>query len=332
MAHPLWYIYSIYISFLISSGPHPLLTSTVEQRSSSSKKRQASSSSRSSAVDRSSARRQKTHHRQNEGSEEEKKEETETVDIVDILKRANNSDNIEEVRGALHQLWSVIQSANNVGNAEVAKTASYFGVELALSRAMENFPEQAKIQSYVLSIMVEITYGEEGHCQKVIDFDALKYCLDVMGKFPSQYSMLADCCTLLGNLMIDDKITKQVIDGSGLQAVITILENNPNGTLIQECGCYALLRASETAWAKKVAEAGGIKLVVKAMKDHKNIKIVQLHGCRILYNLATIDASCLKQVNGAGGMVAVAASLHLHGDDKDVDKAAKKAMSVLLSV
>lgn len=246
------------------------------------------------------------------------------------------SESASEVEDSLERLYELLDTDDNDKDLENIEIAFNYGA-LVICRAMEKYHLATDILINALGVLIRITYHDKQDINKsLINLGVIELCLKAMSKFPNHALVSSNGITLLGNLMVDDNLTKKVIlrhQNDGLKAIVNAMNYHKNEPILQERGCFALCRcASSTVsdiGASKVAEVGGIDAIISAMTHEHAKKETRYNGSCAIYNLA-INSTARKQlIINAGGLEAVAMTQRYHANDQMVSEAATDAMCIL---
>jgi hypothetical protein len=151
--------------------------------------------------------------------------------------------------------------------------------------------------------------------------------------YPNSCEILESACQLIASLVSDKASVGVVVAGGGLNAAIFAICHASNNSGVQYCASHVLrvlLEEGTTRAAMHIVNVGAYEEVISAMTIHPSNKMIQLEGCRILWLLAEHFSGCRQQIILAHGLLALSEAIRIHGDDIDISRFAKMAMTVLL--
>jgi hypothetical protein len=169
---------------------------------------------------------------------------------------------------------------------------------------------------------------------EILAVGGLERAILAMEYFPDSCDILESACQLIASLVSDKVTTGIVVAGGGLDAAIFAMCKMPNNARVQYHAINilrVLLEEGTTRAAMHIAAVGGYEEVISAMTIHARNKEIQLEGCMILWLQGKLFHGCRQQIILAHGLVALSEAVRIHGDDNDITRSAKMAMTVLLA-
>lgn len=256
---------------------------------------------------------------------------------------------VKEATVAAKELYKLLKEDDDddTGKKEIIVSEVYEqDIPLVVYRSMKKFDSDEPVHYWGINIFQLLSGSESTSCDRyheLLGAGVLDVCLHSMDKFSRMTTrttrtnisansrLLSPACVLLGNLMDDEFLTRDVINRGGLKSIVAVMKDHRQCPKLQEEGCFALSRVVGKAPDEFVLE-GGIEALVDAMNHHQRNKYVQDVSRDSLHRLAAAgpptngdhddndNRRYRNHIIQAKGLEALASIVRNFHDDEDLKK------------